>query len=91
MIIIQLKIVCYFIAYIVFIVFIIFIIFITFKSIFEFIINFNVLNKKIYEIIKFKIIDKAQIIALFIIITIFFFLISKLYIHLTHNLHLFDL
>ena len=71
--IIQLKIAHYFIAHINFIIFIIFIIFIAFKSIFEFITNFDILNKKIYKIIKFKIVDKAQIITCFIIITMFFF------------------
>ena len=57
MMIIQLKIARYFIVYIVFIIFIA--IFIIFKMIFKFIANFNVLNKKIYEIIKFKVIDKT--------------------------------
>ena len=55
----QSKIVYYFIAYIDFIIFIILITFIIFKSIFEFIVNFDVLNKKIYKNIKFKIIDKT--------------------------------
>ena len=58
MTIIQSKTAYCFIAHINFIVFIIFIAFVAFKSIFEFIINFNVLNKKVYEIIEFKIVDK---------------------------------
>ena len=58
MTIIQFKIARCFIAYINFIVFIIFIAFVISKLIFEFIANFNVLNKKIYNI-KFKVIDRA--------------------------------
>ena len=65
--IIQFKIAHYFIVHIDFIiVFIAFIIPVAFKSVFEFIINFNVLNKKVY-----KIINKKQIIVLFIITIMF--------------------
>ena len=64
MAIIQLKIARYFIAHIAFIIFIIF------KMTFKFIANFDVLNKKVYEIIKFKAVDKTHIIILFIIIII---------------------
>ena len=73
MTIIQFKIARYFIVYINFIVFIALVVSVALKSIFEFIINFNVLNKKVYEIIKFKVIDKTQVIILFIITIMFFF------------------